>query len=332
MNLGKAWMGVLGVACMMTAHAQVGAPTPATAAAPGSVAAPAGGLAGLPAGAQPAPSAGAALPPQNLPPLPATPPAESQGANFDDVMAQTLGLTPEQIRELRKAANARQRAASEFPSTPPKPVNTQVTASPAPGSVPPVVRLFTGFASSVTITDATGAPWPIENFTVGHDKQFDVKRMDGPTGSTLSIVPMGYYMQSNMLLYLKGLSAPIAITFLAGQKEVDFRTDVRVQARGPNSQITVGGLPQSTSSALLSLLEGVSPAESKELKVGSPEAKAWMTKSGRLLVRTSLQVISPGWIGSTRSSDGMSAYEMMPASSLLVLKDGRIQSVSVEGW
>jgi intracellular multiplication protein IcmK len=309
--------------------------SPSTSGIPQATSAP---MAGLPAGAQPAPTVGAPVAganggqaqiPQNLPPLPANAPVVP---NFEEVMAQTLGLTPEQIRELRRQQNVRQKAASELPVHPPRPVMSSVTASAAPGSVAPVIRLFTGFASAITVVDSTGALWPITNYTVGHDKLFDVRRMDKDEGSMLSVVPLGNYAQSNMVLYLKGLSAPIVLSFVSGQKEVDYRTDVRVQGMGPNAQITVGGLPASTNPVLYTVLDGVPPSDSKELKVSGGDARVWLSKNGRMYIRTSMKVISPTWIGSARSPDGMSAYEMMPANSIRVFRAGRIETVGVEGW
>lgn len=281
---------------------------------------------------QPAPGA-----PRSLPPLPAQAPVAAgvPGApapTFDEIATNAFGITPDQIRQLRREADARQRAASAMPSTPPKPVTTQITASTAPGSAPPVVRLFPGFASSIVVTDSTGQPWPIENFTVGHADMFDVKRLDGGNGSTLSVVPLAYYNQSNLIVYLKGLPTPIAVSFVAGQKEVDFRADLRVQARGPNSQVSVTGLPESTNTQLLSLLEGVAPSDAKPLRASSDEVKVWMAKNGRMFLRTHLQVISPLWYGSVRSADGMNAYEMKMAGSILVMRNDKIESIRVEGW
>lgn len=280
---------------------------------------------------QPAPGA-----PRSLPPLPAQAPAgvaaPAPAATFEEIAANAFGMTADQIRQLRREADARQRAASQMPSTPPKPVTTQISASTAPGSTPPVVRLFPGFASSIVVTDATGQPWPIENFTVGHKDLFEVKRLDGGAGSTLSVVPLGPYAQSNLIVYLKGLSTPIAVSFVAGQKEVDFRADLRVQGRGPNSQVSVTGLPESTNTQLLSLLEGVPPSDAKPLRASADEVKVWMGKNGRMFLRTHLQVISPLWYGSVRSADGMNAYEMKMAGSILVMKNDKIESVNVEGW
>lgn len=294
-------------------------------------------MAGLPPAAQPAPNVGSPMPmqatqqmPQTLPPLPSGMP--SVEPNFEEVMARVLGLTPDQIRELRRQQNQRQRAASELPMPAPKQVLGSVTASPAPGSAPPVIRLFPGYASAMTFVDSTGSLWPIENFAIGHDKLFDIRRMDGEKGSMLSVAPLGNYAQSNLVVYLKGLSSPIIVAFVTGQKQVDLRTDVRIQGLGPNAQVAVGGLPASANPALFTLLEGVAPSDSKELRMIGGEGRAWLSKSGTMYVRTSMRVISPNWISSTRSADGTSAYEMKPANSIRVLRDGRIDTVNIEGW
>lgn len=327
--LALAAMSGASMAQLPSGTAAVGQPAPVAQAAP----AAASGLAGLPPGAQAGPvvgAVGAPMAPTNLPPLPAG--APSAAPDFEAIMVQTLGLTPEQIRNLRREQEARKKAASETPTTPPKPVTSSVQASASPGSVAPVIRLFTGFSSAITFVDSTGALWPVENYSVGNSGLFEVKRMDGETGSMLTVIPLGSYAQGNMIVYLKGLSAPIAVSFIAGQREVDFRTDVRVQGLGPNAQVSVGGLPASANNALLSLLEGVAPSGAKELRLSGGQGKAWLAKNGRMFLRTSNSVISPGWIGSMRSPDGTNVYEMMPANSIRILREGQIQTIGIEGW
>jgi len=278
------------------------------------------------------PAAAVAQPPLALPPLPQGPGTK---VDVNRVMGDVFGLTPNEIRQLRRQADEHQRAAAEAPSTPPKPVTTSVVASLAPGATPPVVRLAPGFATSIVVTDSTGSPWPIQNFVIGNASSMDVKRPveRDPEGSALSIVPKGYYSQSNLVLYLKGLATPVSMTFITGQKQVDYRVDLRVLGSGPNARIPQSaGMPSGTNSQLLSLLEGVAPEGAKPLRVSDPAAQAWMTKTGHVLLRTNLQIISPAWIGSVRSADGTSAYEMTAVSSILCLRDGQITSVSLQGW
>lgn len=265
--------------------------------------------------------------PGTLPPLP----VPGEEINFSDLLRSSLGLTPEQIKEVRRELDKRQKAVSELPKTPPKPVTRSLSASVAPGAVPGVMRVFSGYASSLVVADSTGQPWPIENFAVGNKDLFEVERMDSGNGSTLSIVPLNPYASSNLVLYLKGLPTPVALSLVAGQKEVDFRLDLRVQGRGPNAQTSMAGLPVSTNNQLTSVLEGVAPSEARPLRVSSPEAQAWLTREGTMYLRTSLQVISPAWIGSMRSTDGMNAYELAPASSILILRDGVIERLIIEG-
>lgn len=265
--------------------------------------------------------------PKTLPPLP-TPGEE---INFSEVVKGALGLTPDQIKELRRELDSRQRAASELPKKPPKPVTRSLTASTSPGAIPGVMRTFSGYASSLVIADSTGQPWPIENFTVGNKSLFEVGRLDAGDGSALSIVPLNPYASSNLLLYLRGLPTPISLSLISGQKEVDFRLDLRVQGKGPNAQISSMGLPISTNNQLTSVLEGVAPSDARALRVSNPEAQAWLTKEGTLYLRTSLQVISPAWLGSMRSTDGMNAYEMRPASNILILRDGSVERLTIEG-
>ena len=264
--------------------------------------------------------------PQSLPPLPPgllTPESAMESVN--------LVLSPDQIRKIRKNVEDMQQAASEVPSgVPPRPVTNSVVASLTPGATPPVIRLFKSFPTALVVVDSTGTPWPVTNFVA--DPSVDVHRggeSSQAEGASLSLTPKRQFVQGGISVYLKGQSVPVVLTFVSAQKEVDMRTEVRVNARGPNSRIEFAGLPEQANPSLLSLLDGVAPSGAKVLRVSGP-AQAWMS-NGKMLVRTPLSLISPAWISSVRSADGTQAYELMPISEIRAMKDGKIVTLSIDG-
>jgi intracellular multiplication protein IcmK len=143
---------------------------------------------------------------------------------------------------------------------------------------------------------------------------------------------MKLYNYGNLAVKLKGLNTPVMLTLIPGQKAVDYRVDLRVQGYGPNSAALPleEGIPPNASDVLLHVLEGVPPQGSQHLTVTGGDARAWLL-SDKIYVRTNLTVLSPGWIASMTSADGMHAYEMQKSPVLLVSWHGKVMQLKVEG-
>lgn len=244
-----------------------------------------------------------------------------------------LNTSDGRIREATKDLYQKSRVLNQPAVAPPKSVNGVITASISPGAVSPVVRLFANRTTAIIITDMTGQPWPIINYDGLSNKDFTVKRLDGPEGYVLSISPKGAFVSGNLAMVLKGLPSPISIEFVSAQKEVDAKTEIRVQARGPNTQFASIGMPDGIDSSLLSVLQGVPPQGSKELRVSSNAVQAWMAKDGKMYVRTRYKVMSPAFENVTSSPDGTFAYKMVPVPVVLYkAAEGRFGEFNVDGF
>ncbi len=318
-----------------TLPAQTGAPVQNQLPAPGNYAQQGGVVAPVsaPVGVQQPsplpPSTGTApsTPPSALPPLPG--PNTAEVAAAQDAL---FGVTPDQIRELRRMLDARQRAQAELVN-PPKPVTGSVAVSLSPGSTPPVIRPFMGSTSSFVVVDSTGAPWPVENFRIANPDLFPVNRLDGPQGSAFTVDTMVPYGQSNLVLKLAGVSAPVVISLVAGQREHDARVEVRIQGRGPNSTVSSGSLMAGTDARLLPVLDGVSPEGGKPVTVSGVDGiRAWILPSGKLLVRSPVKIISPASREFVVSADGTHVYSFDPTTQLMGLVDGQFLQMTVGGW
>ena len=273
------------------------------------------------------PQAAPVSPPSSLPPLPG--PNTAEVAYAQDSM---LSVTPEQIRELRRLVDERQRATSELPN-PPRSVTGSVSVSLSPGSTPPIIRPFIGSTSSFVVVDSTGAPWPVENFRIANPDVFPVNRLDGPHGSSFTVDTNLPYGQSNLVLKLVGVPAPVVIGLVAGQREHDARVEVRVQGRGPNSTISSGSLMAGTDARLLPVLDGMAPSGGKTLSVGGVDGvRAWLLPTGRLMVRSPVKIISPASTSFVISADGTHVYEFARTTQLLGLVDGQYVPMTVGGW
>jgi intracellular multiplication protein IcmK len=238
-------------------------------------------------------------------------------------------MTPEQIRALRQIFQATQRASVAPIETPTPTVSTQFV-SLAPGSQPPIVKLATGFVTSVVFLDETGQPWPIADYSIGKPTAFSIQ-WDNNT-NVLMIQGTGPYESGNMALRLAGLPTPVMLTLVSDQQKVDYRIDLRIQGRGPNAKAPIirEAIPHSPNSQLMELLDGVPPLGNTRLTVVGGPAEAWLA-GDRLLIRTRLTILSPEWTATMSSADGTRVYELNPTPLILASREGQSVSLKIEG-
>ena len=249
---------------------------------------------------------------------------------FDGVAQQLFPLTPEQILRIKQLYQTNELAQVSTVGAPPKPTATSQFVNLSPGSTPPVIRLSQGFVSSLVFLDTTGAPWPIAAYDLGDPAAFNIQW--DKVSNTLMIQASKLYTYGNLAVRLQGLNTPVMLTLIPGQKAVDYRVDLRVQGYVPNAKNMPmeEGLPPSANDRLLHVLDGVPPQGSSRLVVSGGDARAWLLND-KMFVRTNLTILSPGWIGSMTSADGMHAYEMQKAPVLLVSWHGKVMQLKVEG-
>ncbi|KTD28716.1 DotH/IcmK family type IV secretion protein [Legionella israelensis] len=249
---------------------------------------------------------------------------------FKDMARQLFPLSPSQLLQLKQLYHSNEFAKASSAGTPPKPTATSQFVNLSPGSTPPAIRLAQGFVSSLVFLDSTGAPWPISAYDLGDPSSFNIQW--DKTSNTLMIQALKLYTYGNLAVRLRGLNTPVMLTLIPGQKAVDYRVDLRIQGLGPNAKSlpTEEGIPPAASDILLHVLDGVPPPNSQRLTVSGGDARAW-TVNDKMYVRTNLTILSPGWIASMTSADGMHAYEMHKSPVLLVSWHGKVMQLKVEG-
>ncbi len=262
------------------------------------------------------------------PSAPAGPEADEA---FNALMKQNIPLTSKQVVRLRQLIDNSQRAAAITPTVPPKPVSTTIMMNLAPGATPPAIRLAQGYVTSLVFVDSTGAGWPIASYDTGDPKATNIQ-WDGKS-NVLLVQAVSPYGESNIVLRLVGLMTPITLELVAGQRVVDFRSDIHVPGIGPNAkELPAGtGLPNSANQLLLNVLDGVAPSGSKLLTVTGGDCQAWLF-GDKMYLRSRLTVLSPGWVGRMVSPDGMMAYEIQKSSTVLVSQYGNPIELKIEGF
>ena len=250
---------------------------------------------------------------------------------FDQILQQTLPMTPSQIQRLHRLYDKTQKAAATSPSTPPSPTSTSQVVDLSPGAVPPVIRLSQGFVTSIVFIDSTGAPWPITAYDLGNPKAFNIQ---WDKNNTLMIQALSPYTYGNLAIKLRDQSTPVMVTLLPGQQVVDYRVDLRITGYGPNAKIgqisSASHLPASANPVLLSVLDGVPPSGSQSLQVSGGDAQAWRLND-KLYLRTRYNVLSPSWLAKLSSADGTHAYEMLSVPVVLVERSGKTTQLKIGG-
>jgi intracellular multiplication protein IcmK len=261
----------------------------------------------------------------------AAPPNEEAEAAFNAMMQQNMPLTPQQVVKLKQLIDQSQRAAAMPANVPPKPVSSTLMVNLAPGATPPAIRLAQGYVTSLVFVDSTGQPWPVASYDIGDPRTTSIQ-WDGKSNVVL-IQASAPYGDSDLVIRLVGMTTPITLELVLGQRVVDYRTDIHVAGFGPNSKDlpTGTGLPNSANQLLLNVLDGVAPPGSKQLVVKGGDCSAWLL-GDKMFLRTRLTVLSPGWVGRMVSPDGMYAYEIQRSSSVLVSQYGQPIELKIEGF
>ncbi|ABS77467.2 type IV secretion protein IcmK [Coxiella burnetii] len=261
--------------------------------------------------------------------------ASSSGQNpglSDDAFANTIRnmmpLSPDQIRTLHYLFDQSQQAAAAAPGVPPKPTSASVIVNLSPGATPPIIRLSSGFVTSLVFLDSSGAPWPIQAYDLGDPKSFNIQW--NKKGNTLLVQALSHYKAGNLAVVLQGLDTPVMLTLMPGQRAVDYRVDLRVPGLGPNANPDLDGLPATESPELLNVLNGVPPSNSKPLTITGGDCQGWLIK-GHIFLRTRLTVLSPGWISTMSSADGTHAYELQTTPVVLASQRGQLVKLMIEG-
>ena len=259
-------------------------------------------------------------------------------------IAQTVSpLSNDQAKMIRYLWNESQRMTTYKGAAPPEPINSSKVISLDNGKLPTVVRLNAGYVSVLAFYDATGAIWPIKGYDIGNPSSVNIVWNEGTAeeeaagesyANTLLLQAQTLYKTTNLVVMLRGLNTPVILELIPGQQQVDYRMDIQVPKQGPHAKkiaekdlFTGGDVP----GYLVDLINGIAPAKSIQAHVMGGEAQAWIYKK-KLLIRTTLEIISPAWAVKLNGANGMvHVYELPLTSSLIALKNGEVVKLKIEG-
>ena len=257
-------------------------------------------------------------------------------AATDDAVARegraAMPFTAPQIEALGLLLRETQGAASLAADPPPEGRIRRVRiGSPGEGAIP-VIAVRKDYVTAVSFTDATGAPWPIEEVLV--DGRFLPQAAseggdDGGSGRVAShllyLAPQARSLHGNAVVKLQGLAEPLVASLRGGGTAADFRVEVRLGQPGPNAApgVTADAGFHAGDPVLLDLLGGVAPLGAERLAVegGGRDDRAWL-HDGDLLLTTRADLLSPGPWAAERGADGRWAYRLPDTPHALVTRGG----------
>lgn len=250
---------------------------------------------------------------------------------FNEALKMLLPMKPEQIRRMLETFKDSREAAETPVAVPDAKVQVE-TISLDPSQSPPVIKTAPSRVTTLTVLDATGAPWPIQD--VSWAGKFEVT---GPEegGHVIRITPQTAHGMGNISIRLIDLITPVTFTLRTGLDEVYYRFDARIPKQGPLAKtplIAGGGLKAVVGGDenLVQILDGTPPAKAQRLKVDGVDGRttAWRL-SGQIYLRTPLTLLSPSWDSSVSSADGMNVYTLGDAPVLLLSDEGRMVRANI---
>lgn len=249
---------------------------------------------------------------------------------FDAAITGIFPMRPDEIRELLRQYDTTTRAVQEPINGIPTPTINVTTISLDPGVKPMTLKTATGHITTLSMLDATGAPWPIQDISWAGD--FEITEPE-EGGHVIRITPMAVAAYGNMSIRLVELQTPVTIMLSTSKDEVQYRVDARIAEFGPQSapQIIEGGTERVAGNALImSLLDGTPPQGAQKLYVSGVDTRTSAYKINNMTyVRTPLTLLSPGWQQSVSSADGMNVYALNDTPVLLLSDRGRFTRANV---
>lgn len=254
---------------------------------------------------------------------------ELRRESFDAALGAVLPLRPNEIRKLLEHFDRTQESVSTPVYPNPKPEVAVETLSLDPGTQPKTIKVAYGYVTTLNIVDVTGAPWPIEDITWAGN--FEIIEMSGKDGAThfIRISPQSEFAYGNISIHLLTLQTPVILSLETSRDLVHYRFDAIIPDMGPFAKVPIVESNFQSLKAgdvdMATILEGVVPENAQKLNVSGVDGRTTAYKhKGITYLRTPLTLLSPSWIGSASSADGLRVYALSDSPVLLLSDNGRM--------
>lgn len=265
---------------------------------------------------------------------------ETRQRGFNEAIQEAFPMTPEMIQRYREIFAENQRAMLER-EEPRGSIETGLI-SLEPGEEAPTLTLAQGIASVVGFYDATGAPWPVDQYVLGDGDDFQIIQL-GSNANNLSVTPLTPVGWTNLIVMLEGEDTPVVARLQISDNTTDYRRDIQVMRNGPNAEINTATqdspegrerqmqtVRDAGNSLLVSALSGVDlPDDARELTVTGVGARAWLVDD-QIVLRSNDALLSPQWTSSMSGPNGTRVYVIEEAPMALFSVSGQIVRADIE--
>lgn len=264
------------------------------------------------------------------------PPVPSRQDMFRRDMNDLYGLTPNEIIQLRKEWEARQKAATDAPA---ELKCVTIPISLASGMKMPTIQVTPGYVSSIVLLDRFGNPWPVKGVSWGDKEAFQVESPSGDTNKNatgipqniISVSPLRSIGATSMSILLEDKSIPVVLRLVINKAVNDARADLKIDGLAPGAapEMRASTIPaQFATTDMIAFLDGVPPKSATRLMVNSELIEAW-SYAGSMIVRTRTDLVSPSWQGIEHGADHLKVYKTSMVPVILVLDHGETNMVTV---
>lgn len=235
----------------------------------------------------------------------------------EDVQEENNPNTPEEIRKIKKSALETQEAIEESTHDP-KPLFRTIEVKSNNSAVMRDIYLSPNYATTLVFLDKRGNYWPIESFVLPLPEEVISK--DVINTGTMVLTPKKYSTKGNLVVMLKDSKLPLMLTLNVGTEQIDYKTELRVDDYGPNSQVVVydqnmrpnKNIDLSSQSIFpkrdrTDLLHGITPDGYKQRETNNDITEVW-TNGKVMFIKTKEQLLTPSIL------DNGDAYNIMKGS------------------
>ena len=124
------------------------------------------------------------------------------------------------------------------------------------------------------------------------------------------------------------------LNLIPGQHAMDYRDDLRVNAMGPNALTESDmSIPAAVNQTLSQVLMA-QPNGTKQVATSMADTSAYeATDKSAMYLRLpkSMKLLSPAWISYLSSDDGVQAYKLPLASTIVAMQRGQITQFTIQG-
>ncbi|MCY4307716.1 MAG: hypothetical protein OXC57_05495 [Rhodobacteraceae bacterium] len=256
--------------------------------------------------------------------------SEEKMSEFYDALENIFPMTPEMVDKFLGTYYENEFTVSKRPE--PNPLIDFQLVSLEPGREPPVVRVTPGIASAVGFFDATGTPWPVNQFVVGDGTNFEILQL-GDQSNSLTISPLARVGQTNLVIALKGEATPLVLKVEISSETVHYQVNFQITRPGPEVRISnpdpADHFPIPGNQDLLKALAGsFSEEEASRVELDGINATGWI-KGEELFIRSRHVLLSPPWLGSLTGPDGVVSYQLPYTSILLFSVGDRVVKIAL---